>query len=209
MTFYQKPLILASHSPRRKELLSRAGINFDIFPASEDAEMPIPQNFDGPKNFFSPENFVKMQAQRKAESVMRQMPDRDCLILGCDTVAVCEDVILGKPVDRQDAKKILQKLSGKIHYVITGICLKNPHDPNFEKLEAVKTQLFMENLTEEMLEDYLNSGAWKGKAGAFGYQDKNNWLRIISGSESNVVGLPMERLLEWLADFSFPRTPFF
>ena len=208
MSFYQKPLILASRSPRRKELLAAAGFIFEVFPAAEEAEMPISEKSDD----VSPAEFVKLQARRKAEDVAAKMPGRDCLILGCDTVVVLgsrRDVggylksggkirgeILGKPADLEDARRMLRKLSGRRHEVISGICLKNPAEPGFEKLDAVTTVLFMEEISEKMLEDYLATGLWEGKAGAFGYQDGNDWLRVISGSETNIVGLPVERLRE-------------
>ena len=196
-----KPLILASRSPRRKELLTAAGLIFEVFPASEEAETPIPRGSD-----VSPAEFVKLQARLKAEDVVKRMPGRNCLVLGCDTVAVLGSrrrpggyQILGKPENREDARRMLRQLSGSYHEVVSGICLKNPAEPGFEMLDAVTTVLFMEEISDEMLENYLNTGLWEGKAGAFGYQDGNDWLRVVSGSETNIVGLPMERLMEFLS----------
>ncbi len=194
MLFDRKPLVLASQSPRRKELLTAAGLHFEVVPASPDAETPIPR--DGT----SPAEFVKRQARQKAEDVARQLAGRDCFVLACDTVAVCRGEILGKPANREDARRMLRMLSGSVHETISGICLLNPAVPDFEKLDAVTTELFMEPLSDEILEAYLATDIWVGKAGAFGYQDGNDWLRILTGSASNVVGLPLEQLMEWNAE---------
>ena len=123
--------------------------------------------------------------------------------------AEIDGMVLGKPRDEADARAMLQRLSGREHRVFSGLCLW-PLDLVLslaarpaEGLPAVRvaiTRLQMDRLTGPQLEEYLASGQWEGKAGAFGYQDRLGWVHVIEGSESNVVGLPMETLAEMLPD---------
>jgi len=191
--FEFKKIILASNSPRRRSLMEEAGFCFQVLPADGNVETP----FD-PAKFASPADFVCHEAFLKAENVAKRFPKEDLVVIGCDTIAVCNGEILGKPADREDARRMLSMLSGSIHEVISGLCLLDPAFPSVRVLEPAVTRLEMDPLTEEMLEAYLDSGKWEGKAGAFGYQDGNDWLHVITGTESNVVGLPMERLSELL-----------
>ena len=104
---------------------------------------------------------------------------------------------MGKPVDRADAERMLRLLSGTEHEVRTGLCLwATPGDRVLRRVEV--SRLWMEPLSEERLAAYLESGLWEGKAGAFGYQDGNDWLRLTFGSESNIVGLPLGALADSL-----------
>ena len=120
-------------------------------------------------------------------------------MLAADTVAVCDAEILGKPVDREHAQRMLRLMSGRTHQVLTGVCLwHRPSDKYLSNIEA--TVLQMDPLSEAQLDEILDSDAWVGKAGAFGYQDGLDWLHIQSGLESNVVGLPIERLEKWIAE---------
>ena len=189
------PLILASHSPRRRQLLTNLGIPFECVPSDDSVE----KAFD-PESFDSPADFVEKQSLFKALNVAEKFPEQDVWILACDTVAVCEGEILGKPADRADARRMLKKLAGSLHEVLSGICLMNPAHDEKTRLDVVTTTLQMENLSDETLAAYLDSQKWRGKAGAFGYQDGNDWIQILHGSASNVVGLPTEKLLEWLAE---------
>lgn len=191
--FQFKKIILASNSSRRRELMAEAGFCFQVLPADSNVETV----YDS-ENFVSPTEFVCQEALMKAQNVAARFPNEDLVVIGCDTVAVCQGEILGKPADRADAKRMLTMLSGSEHEVISGLCLLNPAVPEAQILEPVVTRLVMDPISDEMLQSYLNSGKWEGKAGAFGYQDGNDWLRILSGTESNVVGLPMERLTEIL-----------
>jgi len=182
------PLILASHSPRRRELLLAAGYDFFVIPADEDAE---DQCWPGE----SPIDYVKRLARQKAENVAMKISDG--LVIGCDTVVVCQGEILEKPTDRDDAGRMLRLLRGTQHHVITGLCLwQRPQDKVDLRYET--TCLLMSEISDAEIELYLNSNLWEGKAGAFGYQDRNDWLHIISGSESNVVGLPLELLFQMM-----------
>jgi septum formation protein len=138
----------------------------------------------------------------KHQVALGSMPNDGAIIVGCDTVAECAGQILGKPVDVVHARSMLTLLSGREHHVYSGLCLwKLPDDEAHVKVD--RTTLQMDVLSVEQLEDYLASGLWEGKAGAFGYQDRVGWLRIIEGSESNVVGLPMEVLKSMLADIGY------
>jgi len=135
-------------------------------------------------------------ALQKASDVGRSLPRG--LILACDTVAECDGEILGKPDDAEHARKMLRMLRGREHRVFSGLCLWDK--PRLEPSTKVDvTVLRMDPLRDEEIDEYVASGAWQGKAGGFGYQDRTGWIHIIQGSESNVVGLPMELLARMLA----------
>jgi len=182
------PLILGSQSPRRRQLLEEAGIEFEVVLPSPDAEDVIGDDED-------PREAVKRLAYQKAADVALRV-ERG-IILACDTIALQGETILGKPVDEADARRMLRMLRGTTHLVISGICLWERPDGSPQAM-IDETRLFMEPVSDELIEDYLKSGLWRGKAGAFGYQDELGWIHIEEGSESNVVGLPMELLQSML-----------
>jgi septum formation protein len=196
MTKHPPKLILASRSPRRRELLAAAGYDFDVFPPSDDAESEASHGEP-------PEQLVVRLAHQKAADVARRIPSESSarLILGCDTVAECAGKILGKPADREDAKAMLTLLGGQEHRVYSGLCLW-PLPDGEPAVQVAVTTLRMDPLTPELLDAYLAGDGWQGKAGAFGYQDGLDWVHVIGGSESNVVGLPMELLAEMLQPFA-------
>jgi len=181
-------LILASRSPRRRQLLEEAGYVFEVCAPGETAEC-------GLCGGESPAELVARLAYQKAAEVAARIGEG--LILGCDTVVECAGQILGKPADEQDARQMLETLSGRQHRVLTGLCLWKVPDGQPMTRVAVTT-LRMDRLSAEELENYLAGGQWAGKAGAFGYQDRLGWVHVIEGSESNVVGLPLEMLAEML-----------
>lgn len=187
-----KQLILASGSPRRAELLTAAGYDFHVKLPADGAE-------DNAWPSESPELVVRRLAYQKAADVARRVTD--AIVLAADTLAVCDGQLLGKPQNRAHAEQMLRQLSGQSHFVLSGICLWDM--PSGRRIvDVVRTDLLMTSLEEPVLQQYLDSLRWQGKAGAFGYQDGNDWLQIIGdGSESNVVGLPMERLAELLTRF--------
>lgn len=188
----KEPLLLASGSPRRAELLRAAGYEFSIQPASDEAECGICTRETAPE-------LVARYAFRKAAEIAA--PRSTGMILAADTVASCRGQILGKPADLTHARSMLKMLSGREHDVFTGVCLWSVAS-NRVIVDVTQTKLKMLELTEDQLETYLESLKWEGKAGAFGYQDGNDWLEIVGdGSASNVVGLPMERLSELLEQF--------
>ena len=183
------PLILASSSPRRRQLLAAAGYDFTVVPPHESAECGICSR-ETP-----PELVARLAFQKAADVAART--DRG-LVIGCDTVAECQGQILGKPANREHARQMLDLLRGREHHVYSGLCLWiRPEDKHFVEVES--TRLIMDPIADEQLDAYLATGDWEGKAGAFGYQDGLDWVHIIEGSETNVVGLPMELLARMLA----------
>ena len=183
-------LILASSSPRRQALLLEAHYSVIVQEPSDSAE-------DQHQSGESAADFVQRQAIQKAKDVALQHSSG--LILACDTVACFQDTILGKPNDRGHAQQILETLRGHQHTVLSGVCLW--HRPSNRTLvRCIETSLFLDNVSDDALQQYLDSDKWQGKAGAFGYQDGWDWLHIVHGSSSNVVGLPLEALAEMLAD---------
>lgn len=192
-------LILASGSPRRRELLSEAGYEFEVRFPSPDAEGP-------PLTGELPADLVLRLARAKGRDVAAHTTPTDSgkVIVACDTVAVCGGEILGKPADAADARRMLRLLSGRPHEVLSGLCLIRPAlngDPENEIAQLARTTLRMDPLSDAAIDDYIRSDSWEGKAGAFGYQDRLNWIHIVAGSETNVVGLPLELLAEMLAAF--------
>jgi len=179
------PLILASASPRRKQLLADAGFVFETLPPDENAEdQRLPNE--------SPEEYVRRLAFQKAKNRANKIEQG--FILGCDTIVLCGENILEKPVDRNDARTMLRQLRGQIHCVLSGLCLirKIPGSEMMIQQETETTRLVMLPISDDELETYLDTEMWQGKSGAFGYQDGNDWITILEGSESNVVGLPLE-----------------
>ena len=178
------PIILASGSPRRRMLLQEAGITFDVCVPDESAEQGIVID--------DPAQLVETLALRKCQSVAQQVDWG--IVLAADTVAEIGGAILGKPRDRAHARAMLTQLQGTSHRVWTGVCLCRRPGNDFHT-KVLATQLNMARLDERAIESYLDSDLWRGKAGAFGYQDGNDWVQVVSGSESNVVGLPMEYVI--------------
>jgi septum formation protein len=209
---FQPQLILASGSPRRSELLEEAGYDFTVIPPADDVECGVCSES-------GPAGLVAELAYRKAAAVRQQLlaiprpsvpnPQPQVLILAADTVAECDGFILGKPRDEAHARAMLTQLSNRDHRVLTGVCLWNLRRPLGEGrgedvplIHIAVTKLRMDRLTERQLDEYIASGLWEGKAGAFGYQDRLGWVHIIEGSASNVVGLPMELLAEMIAEMT-------
>ncbi len=185
------PLILASASPRRAELLSQAGYRFDIMPskARELAHRP---------HCIPVELWPACVAFHKALAVAAHAPPGK-LILAADTIVVVDGKILNKAANRAAARRMLSLLSGKHHRVLTGLALIG----HGQRLMAVaESVLKMRRLRPAELEVYLDSQLWRGKAGAYGIQDENSgcdpFVHLISGEWSNVVGLPMHLLRKQL-----------
>lgn len=191
----KRRIILASRSPRRQQLLREAGYPFEVIPPDEEAEC-------GFCSGESPPQYAARLAHQKAANVAQRIEAG--LILACDTIVSCDGRILGKPQDEDDARRILHLLRGKEHSVFTGVCLWD-YPQSDPKIQVAETRLGMKTLSDEEIEEYLLSGLWEGKAGAFGYQDRLGWLKIIEGSESNVVGLPMELLQRMMVQIEQSR----
>ncbi|EMI43152.1 Maf family protein [Rhodopirellula sp. SWK7] len=188
-----EPLVLASGSPRRAELMRAAGYDFEVCPAADSAECGVDYKETA-------QEMVARLAFQKAVDVVRRR--KRSFIIAADTLAACGAKILGKPKDRADAEAMLRLLSGQKHDVYTGVCLWST-GTNQCYLDVVRSRLQMSELDDEAITAYLDGGKWQGKAGGFGYQDDNDWIEIVENdSESNVVGLPMERLAEILENFA-------
>lgn len=184
-------LVLASQSPRRKMLLTQAGYEFEVIAPPDWVECGICSRL-------SPAELVAESSFRKAKHVSQLIEAG--IVLAADTVAECGGEILGKPVDREHARRMLKLMGGREHRVLTGVTLwQQPSDKYVTHIE--QTLLKMDVFDEAELEVYLESGDWFGKAGAFGYQDGLDWVHIIEGSSANVVGLPIEWLNESLLAF--------
>lgn len=182
-----RSFVLASRSPRRRALAEAEGWLVTVVHPPEEAEAGQPPRQPGE----SLEQYVLRLAWAKAAAVAGVVPHG--LLVTCDTVSEVDGQILGKPSDRDDARRMLLALSGKRHRVMTGSCVWS-RPAGSPILVATESELEMEPLSPAVLETYLESGLWEGKAGACGYQDEVIPLRLRSGSPSNVVGLPLETL---------------
>ena len=183
-------LVLASGSPRRRELLDAAGYIFEVMEPASEAEC-------GACSGTGPAALVTEYALKKAADVAQVV--RDGVILAADTVVECQGQILGKPTGEDHARWMLELLSGEEHRVFTGVCVW-PCPQGKPDVRVSQTTLRMDELSERQIDEYLESHQWEGKAGGFGYQDRLGWIHIVAGSESNVVGLPMELVEVMLAE---------
>jgi septum formation protein len=187
-----KPIILASQSPRRVELLREAGIDFEAVSPTE----PEPEATAWP---FSPEEFAQSAAYHKARNVADRHPGR--VILAADTIVALNGRIFGKPADREDARRILSALAGVTQDVITGVAMLSPTAKR-RSIEYDLTRVTMKPMTPEQINAYLDSGEWEGKAGAYAIQGRaDKFVERVEGSFSNVVGLPLELVIRMLAGF--------
>jgi septum formation protein len=181
------PLILASKSPRRRYLLKQAGLIFSVIPSNID-ENRIPRS--------SPETYVKILSEAKADSVSQKYPQK--WVIGADTIVLNNGAILGKPESSDDARTMLQQLSGRTHQVLTGytiVCKAK----NKKFSETVKTDVLFKNLTDEEIEWYIHTKEPFGKAGSYAIQGIGTFLvKSIHGSYTNVVGLPVCEVIEFL-----------
>ncbi|HBE68844.1 MAG TPA: septum formation protein Maf [Planctomycetaceae bacterium] len=190
-------IVLASQSPRRKQLLESAGYRFDIVLPSETAECGICSKESTPE-------LVARLAYQKAKDVEPRV-DGPAIIVACDTVADIMGRVLGKPEDRRHAEEMIRLLSGREHGVYSGLCVTRIGDSAASDplVEVSKSTLAMEKLTDAQIEEYLDIEDWVGKSGAFGYQDNHPWLKLISGTAENVVGLPLDVLGRLLAQVGY------
>ncbi|MBO4939595.1 MAG: septum formation protein Maf [Clostridia bacterium] len=182
--------ILASASPRRKELLAQVIEKFDILPSGAE------ERIEGKP---SPETLVKMLAAQKAAEVANRAGLENKAVLGADTIVTIDGEILGKPKDEADAFRMLKALSGRAHEVYTGVCMLFPKTEKGreERLAAACTKVYFYPLSDEQIRAYIATGSPMDKAGAYGIQD-GGLVEKIEGSFSNVVGLPVELCKEML-----------
>ncbi|HEY3761024.1 MAG TPA: Maf family protein [Verrucomicrobiae bacterium] len=176
-------LILASASPRRAELLRQLKLEFEIVPSDAAESMD---------DYLSPLELCQLNAHRKARAVAKKIPD--ALVMGADTLVFLDHIIFGKPADMGKAKEMLAKLQGRTHQVVTGVCLIHLRS-HHEKIFAVSTDVVFRALTPSQIDEYLAKVNPLDKAGAYAIQEKGGFIvSEISGSYSNVVGLPVEQL---------------
>lgn len=183
-----EPIILASQSPRRKELLSYMGIPFDAVTADVD------EACQG-----APDEQVGILAKRKAEKVCCMHPGR--VIIAADTLVYGKNGVLGKPKDEEDAANMLHSLSGCWHEVFSGVCIIDARKtPNHIQVEVDRTKVLFTELTDKLIRDYIATGEPNDKAGAYAVQGRGGmFVESLTGSYSNVIGLPMalvRRMLE-------------
>ncbi len=186
-------IVLASASPRRRELLEQIGIKFDIV-VSNEPEDEIDKSL-------SPENYTSELALMKACNVAKKLTGtkrKDSLIIAADTVVYSDGKILGKPKDSDDAFRILKSLSGKAHEVYTGICVMRLTD-GYATSKSIKTTVKFKELTDKTIKAYIKTGEPADKAGAYGIQGRGAVLvEEICGDYFNVVGLPLSALYDVL-----------
>ena len=179
-------LILASNSPRRKELLKKHGFEFEVI--SSDFEEKVFSN--------DPIITAKTFAEGKAKEVFNTLENKSgVVVLGADTVVFSDGKILGKPQSEKEARAMLKSLSGKTHEVATGYALISGKG---KEVGVVVTKVTFNNLTEEIIEGYIKSGLYKGKAGSYGIQDGFALVESYEGSLNNVIGLPTEAVVPLL-----------
>jgi septum formation protein len=183
-----KKLILASNSPRRKELLALITPNFTIEVSQVDETY---------ESHMNPQEIVNHLASIKAVAVSSR--NNDCVVIGADTIVVCDGEILGKPKDDHDAYRMLAMLSNKEHIVMTGVCIINN---NQIKTFHSETKVRFYPLTEDEINDYIQSKEPFDKAGAYGIQGKAaKFIESIEGDYFTVVGLPVGKLYQNLKQY--------
>jgi septum formation protein len=183
-------VILASRSPRRQQLLRELGLKFDV--VIKEYEEIYPENLSG-------EEIARFVAHEKAASFKDNISDNE-IVIAADTIVWCNNKVLGKPLDHDDATRILKKISGNTHEVITGVSLRSQTK---ELTFSESAKVTFETMTEEEISYYIDEYKPYDKAGAYGIQE---WIGIIAcshidGSYFNVVGLPVQRLYKELQRF--------
>jgi septum formation protein len=180
-------LILASASPARRELLARLGHAFEVVPA--DIEEPE-------SGFRDPRTFVQTVSWLKAAAVAPRIESG--IIIAADTIAWINDHPILKPADEADARRILREMAGREHELWTGVVLwRRPDD--LQVVWQEQTRVAVAALSEAQLDVYLATRSWRGHSGAYAIQEKNDpYVRVVCGSATNVIGLPLESLAEHL-----------
>jgi len=192
-------VILASSSPRRRELFEMAGIRHAVQPSTVD---------DGQLDSgrVRPNHWVGSLAYYKASAAVLGLDEQaraGAVVLGADTVCVQEGLIIGQPVDRADAGRIIRTMAGNTHEVLTGVALINAETGQRE-IFVDRSVVTVGELTDKQIETYLDSGDWQGKAGAYNITERlaAGWPITFEGDETSIVGLPMTRTLERIAAFA-------
>lgn len=191
---YNPALVLASNSPRRKEMLALGGWTFQVLPAEID-ERPWSQE--------PPRQYVLRMAETKARQIASQI-GKECVVIGADTIVVDGEMILGKPIDSSEARNMLIRLRNKIHQVYTAIAIINTKDDQFWT-DICITDVPMRNYSDQEMEDYIATGDPLDKAGAYAIQHPGfHPVTSLSGCYATVVGLPLCHLTRTLAKSGVP-----
>lgn len=191
----QAKIILASQSPRRKELLAREGIAFTVYVT--DADETVSEDM-------APNELVAELSYRKAQSAAQAFLGEEVLVVAADTVVALDNEIFGKPVDEADARRMLQLLSGKAHSVFTGVTLACVAKEKVAYQKKVcETKVYFYPITEEEIAAYINTGEPFDKAGSYAIQGiASKFVKKIEGDFDNVVGLPVFAILEELQEYA-------
>jgi len=176
-------IILASASPRRRQLLAKAGYKFKVVASNIDEAAFSAEGV-------STQEYAERLALAKAKDVAGRFPDS--LVIGADTVVDFKGEIIGKPADAEDAEAITRKLFSAPHKVITGVAIVRLRD-NTEIVESDTTTVYPQNMSEQQIEEHIKGGSWQDKAGAYAIQETGEkFVERIEGSLTNVMGFPME-----------------
>ena len=182
---------MASQSPRRRELLKEISNNFEVAPSTIKEVLDLG---------LRPEENARNIARAKAESISPSFPN--CWVIGADTLVTMDDEIFGKPDDDKDAERILKRLSGREHIVVTGICVVGP-EKSLDKFVVSKIKI--KPLTIQEIKNYIATGEPMDKAGAYAIQGKGSFMvRSFSGSKTNIIGLPIDELKLLLKKTRYP-----
>lgn len=190
MLLHYPPLYLASKSPRRQELLRSAGIDFELIDV--DVEETYPDDM-------AVEDIPEFLARKKAEAAIPLLKDHG-LVLAADSIVILHNTVFGKPVDHDEARKMLTLLQGNHHLVITGVFIGNDKKGiSFSEF----TSVWIANMSPEEIDFYIDQYAPLDKAGSYGIQDWLGWSKVsrIEGSFANVMGLPIHRVYETLKNW--------
>jgi septum formation protein len=184
-----KKIILASTSPGRKKALEDAGFVFDIVPSDFEEDMTLP---------LSPQELTIHLAQGKARAVAEHFSD--AIIIGADTVGVFKNQVLGKPHTEEKSYEMLRMLSGNVHSMITGLVIIDTQSQR-EMVKSVESKIWFRDIQQEEIVEYTRTGEALQKAGAYAYQlEGRKFVERTEGSESNIIGLPIEALREALKE---------
>ncbi|MBP9944709.1 MAG: septum formation protein Maf [Desulfomicrobium sp.] len=184
------PLVLASASPRRQALLAGQGLGFEVVPSTLKEPAPEPGE--------APAEYAARMARIKGQDIAARHPDK--VIVSADTIVVQDSSILGKPKDAEDALDMLTALAGRWHEVMTGFCVLR-HGDGVSLCRTVTTRVHMANNSRDMLQAYIGTGEPMDKAGAYGIQGIGAFLvDEVQGSYTNVVGLPLRSVLDFLLE---------
>ncbi len=184
-----KKLVLASKSPRRKQILEKAGFEFTVLPSYYDEKLP--------QGEFKPDMISELAFKKAEDTALRC--DKDSIILGADTVVVHKNHVLGKPKNKTEAYNMLKELSDDTHYVVTGVCLIDNSNGRVFKTHVITYVTFYQ-LSDDMINDYIEKFNPLDKAGSYGIQElPNGFVKSVDGEFDNVIGLPSKEVISLIS----------